>query len=135
MASPKLEMCFCRKAYVVMERGDKVKIANFIPVLTWGSSSLLVILLPGICLAQDAKDDIMRGKELSEMWCSSCHAVSQNQQQVVTAAPTFQSIARSRAEEDTRIDLFLVDPHPPMPDLSLSRQEIENIQAYIWSIR
>lgn len=49
--------------------------------------------------------------------------------------PTFMEIAE--AAEDNLIVLvgFLVDPHPPMPDLSLTRQEIGDLIGYFATLR
>lgn len=49
-------------------------------------------------------------------------------------APPFPDIAQ-RSERDRRwVKGWLVAPHPPMPNLSLSRMEIDDIVAYLDSL-
>ena len=48
--------------------------------------------------------------------------------------PTFEQIAGKGQGLDW-LDAFLADPHPPMPDMSLTRQEIRDLRAYVESLR
>jgi hypothetical protein len=60
--------------------------------------------------------------------------IGPEQATATTDAPPFEGIAeRSSGEMDTLAG-FLADPHPPMPDLSLTRQEIRDLIAYIESL-
>jgi mono/diheme cytochrome c family protein len=82
-----------------------------------------------------AAGDPQRGRELAEQWCSSCHLVSAEQQTASTDAPPFETIADRSPDEFSWLEAFLADPHPPMPQLSLSRDEIRDLVAYIASLR
>jgi mono/diheme cytochrome c family protein len=82
-----------------------------------------------------AAGDAAAGKALAENWCSSCHLVSSEQAAATTEAPPFQSIAERAAGEVEALAWFLADPHPPMPHLSLTRQEIRDLLAYISSLK
>lgn len=75
------------------------------------------------------------GKMLATTWCSSCHLVSPDQTSATTEAPPFESIAERSDNEIAALALFLADPHPPMPQMSLTRQEIQNLLAYIGSLK
>ena len=75
------------------------------------------------------------GKVLATTWCSSCHLVSAEQQTATTEAPPFESVARRSEDEIAALALFLADPHPPMPQMSLTRQEIQDLLAYIASLK
>ncbi len=78
--------------------------------------------------------DAESGKRLATQWCSKCHLIGPGG--VATdAAPAFEDIANDPARTDERLRTWLADPHPPMPDLSLSRDEIEAILAYLDSLR
>src|SRR4051812_16403825 len=78
--------------------------------------------------------DIRHGEQLARRWCASCHLVTADQRQVTTEAPPFASIA-SRPDFDTnRLAFFLLDPHPKMPNMSLTRTEAGDIAAYIASL-
>ena len=75
------------------------------------------------------------GKALAEVWCASCHLVSPEQQTTTTEAPPFETIAQRAPDEIAALAAFLADPHPPMPQLSLTRQEIRDLLAYISSLQ
>ena len=84
---------------------------------------------------QGLTGDAERGGLLAERWCSTCHIVSDTQKQATTEAPTFQSIAERTPETIDALAVFLMDPHPPMPDLSLTREDIRDLLSYIESLR
>jgi mono/diheme cytochrome c family protein len=82
-----------------------------------------------------AAGDPGHGGELARQWCASCHVVSEGQAIATTEAPTFASIARRSPNEIAALAGFLADPHPPMPKLSLSREEIRDLLAYIMTLK
>jgi hypothetical protein len=49
------------------------------------------------------------------------------------AAP-FATIARRPGFDAAKIALFLLTPHPKMPDMSLTRPEAADLAAYIGSL-
>jgi mono/diheme cytochrome c family protein len=71
------------------------------------------------------------GRTLVRRWCATCHVVAANQQRPTGEAPPFASIARRPDFNATRLTNFLLDPHPKMPDMSLTRTEAADIVAYI----
>jgi mono/diheme cytochrome c family protein len=75
--------------------------------------------------------DADNGKTLTERWCSSCHVVSGSQLKGTDLAPSFASIAERPDFNVDKLAFFLLDPHPKMPDMALSRAEAANISAYI----
>ena len=78
--------------------------------------------------------DAETGERLANQWCSKCHLVGPSG--VATdAAPAFEDIANDPARTDERLRTWLADPHPPMPNLSLSRDEIEAIIAYLRTLK
>jgi cytochrome c len=81
-----------------------------------------------------AEGDPARGLRMAEQWCTGCHLVSLEQAQATEAGPSFTSIAESAEGDLDWLAAFLVDPHPPMPDMSLTRQEIQDLTAYIRSL-
>ena len=84
--------------------------------------------------AGSAAGDGARGLEIAERWCAQCHLVSPKQEQTSADVPTFMSIAERSGGDLGWLQAFLADPHPPMPDLSLTRQEIQDLVAYIESL-
>jgi mono/diheme cytochrome c family protein len=79
--------------------------------------------------------DAVNGKKLAERWCASCHVVTSSQQRGNTQAPPFSEIAKNPHIDAPMIALFLLVPHPKMPDMNLSRFEAGDIAAYIASLK
>jgi len=78
-------------------------------------------------LAADARN----GEQLARRWCEPCHVVAADQREVTGEAPPFASIAARPGFDAARIAMFLLDPHPKMPDMSLTRIEATDLAAYI----
>ena len=98
-------------------------------------SSFALIALGGPSFGQSLTGNVQEGGQIAERWCSACHLVSDRQERVPIDAPTFMSIAERSHEAIDALAGFLMDPHPPMPDLSLTREEIRHLLAYIASLR
>jgi len=75
----------------------------------------------------------VRGEQLARTWCASCHIVRADQTHAVTEVPSFRSIARRKDFDKRSVAYFLLAPHPPMPNLSLTRAEAGDLAAYIAS--
>ena len=83
-----------------------------------------------------AAADADNGQRLARRWCESCHVVASNQRRPATdAAPPFATIARKPDFDAAKIALFLLDPHPKMPDMGLSRTEAADLAAYIATLK
>jgi mono/diheme cytochrome c family protein len=81
--------------------------------------------------------DIQQGHQLAVDACASCHAVGPSQtQSPVANVPSFQRIARTSGMTATALAVWLTaHPHPMMPLLVLSSQEVHDVSAYILSLR
>jgi mono/diheme cytochrome c family protein len=80
--------------------------------------------------------DANNGERLALRWCAACHVVSATQRQSTTdQAPPFATIARTPGFDAAKVALFLLDPHPKMPDMSLSRNEASDLAAYIGTLK
>ncbi len=80
--------------------------------------------------------DIANGKLIAQVWCSNCHLVDPQQRGVARdATPMFLSIARMKSTTAASLAAFLKTRHGGMPDLNLGRNEIEDVSAYILSLR
>lgn len=75
-----------------------------------------------------------KGQKIAETWCVSCHTVSGGTS-ARDAAPPFDLIARNRTFDRDGLLQVLSDPHPPMPKIHLSRQQLDDVIAYIHSLR
>lgn len=90
-----------------------------------------VPLLAGPASAADATN----GERIAARWCVSCHAIGREEPRVSTEAKPFVQIARTPEFNDRSLALFLLDPHPKMPDMGLSRAEAADLAAYIATLR
>jgi mono/diheme cytochrome c family protein len=79
--------------------------------------------------------DANHGKDLAQRWCASCHLAAPEQRQASTDAPTFSAVARAPKFDAARLAYFLLEPHPKMPDMALSRAEAQDLAAYIATLR
>ncbi len=79
--------------------------------------------------------DAAHGREIAQRWCASCHLVSAQQRQAHADAAPFATIARMPGMGAAQIAFLLLDPHPKMPDMSLSRDEASDLAAYIASLK
>jgi mono/diheme cytochrome c family protein len=84
--------------------------------------------------AAAAPADPAQGEKLAKRWCAACHVVSAAQTQGADNVPAFASIARMPGFSAEKIAQFLMDPHPKMPDMQLSRDEAADLGAYIASL-
>jgi cytochrome c551/c552 len=97
---------------------------------------LVLLLLTALAGPSHAAGRPEEGRAIAERWCVTCHQVGDEQTTVSTEAPPFASIAMKYPDEEGLLALqaFLADPHPVMPDMSLTRQEIRDLVAYIDSL-
>jgi mono/diheme cytochrome c family protein len=80
--------------------------------------------------------DPTNGRRLAERWCEACHVVAPTQvRAAIDQAPPFAAIAKTPDFDAAKIALFLLDPHPKMPDMGLSRSEAADLAAYIVSLK
>ena len=87
-------------------------------------------------VAQDAQPSIERGKDLATRLCRNCHLLDgATTQAVPVGTPTFRSMATAPNQTRERVVSALMQPHVPMPDVQLSRTEIDDIIAYIDALR
>jgi mono/diheme cytochrome c family protein len=91
------------------------------------------VLLASSVVAYGA--DPQHGLALGKRWCASCHVVSPEQQRASADVPPFATIARSPNFDAKQLAYFLLNPHPKMPDLPLSRTAADDIAAYIATLK
>ena len=94
---------------------------------------ILALILTGQVMAQGLPSE---GRKIADRWCAACHQVSDEQMTANTEAPAFANIAKKYPDKDglDALAAFLADPHPVMPDMSLTRREIGDLVAYIGSL-
>ena len=90
-------------------------------------SSIAFLALANAASAADAYN----GQILAKRWCAACHVVATDQQRANGQAPPFSEIGKTPDLDPAKLALFLLLPHPKMPDMSLSRAEAGDLAAYI----
>ena len=75
--------------------------------------------------------DTYNGRRLAERWCAACHAIDTTQKSATTEAPPFAVIAGKSDFDADRLASFLLNPHPKMPDIGLSRDAAADLAAFI----
>jgi cytochrome c len=95
----------------------------------------LTILGLGFFAADPGWADVQKGAQLARQWCANCHVVAGNSGGAVPQGPpSFQAVAHSGTTPD-QLRAFLSHPHGAMPDLALTRAEIDDLIGYIETLR
>ena len=96
---------------------------------------ILVVAMAGLngSLAVAANAD--QGATLAKRWCATCHVVDGNQKQASADVPPFAVIAKKTDFSPDKLAAFLMEPHPQMPNFTLSRSEAADIAAFIGTLR
>ena len=83
-----------------------------------------------------AEGDAAQGRQTAERLCTSCHVSEVSSSASVPAGvPTFRTIANKPDQTAERVVGMMIDPHPPMPNVRLTREELADIVAYLQSLR
>ena len=102
---------------------------NIRKLVAWSASALLLSAAP--CYPADAA----HGLDLAKRWCATCHLVSPEQQRASADVPPFATIAKSSSFDPKRLPYILLEPHPKMPQMALSRSAADDIAAYIETLK
>jgi len=95
--------------------------------------TILAAVLLAAATQVAAAADIANGEKLAKRWCAACHVVAADQKSGNTQVSPFSAIAKLPGFDDARLALYLLTPHPRMPDMNLSRNEAADLAAYIVS--
>lgn len=97
-------------------------------------AAALALLAVGVSAGSVAAQDRDAGRRLAMRWCISCHIVVPGADGS-DAAPPFETIANDPHVSERGLRAWLAEPHPPMPNLHLSRMEIDDVIAYLESLK
>lgn len=78
-----------------------------------------------------------KGADLASMICSGCHLMEGKAAAASVPAGiiSLRGIANRKGQTGQRILDVLIQPHAPMPDTSLSREEIDSVVLYLETLR
>jgi mono/diheme cytochrome c family protein len=87
-----------------------------------------IIVAPVVSTAAE----VAKGAQLARQWCANCHVIDESGGATVQQGPpSFRSVGLSSDQLRT----FLTHPHGAMPDFALTRAEIDDLIAYIETLR
>ncbi len=96
------------------------------------------VLAPFVLAAPQAhaareKGNAEAGQRLVMASCTTCHAPA-GTTTASDAVPPLATLARDNKNDPTWTRAWLMDPHPPMEGIMLSRQQINDVVAYLNSL-
>lgn len=105
--------------------------------MRWLAAFLLFLMASAPSAMAQAPGDAATGKTLALQFCRNCHLVAPEQQgPVPDAIPSFMAIAERPDITASRLKAVLMaPPHPLMPDPPLTQQQMEDVVAYLLSLR
>ena len=92
-----------------------------------------VVALVAATATASAAGSATAGKRLSQQWCASCHQI-EPRAPAKDVAPPFASLGVRKGKDPGWVRAWLANPHPPMQGINLSRQQIDDIVAYLQSL-
>jgi len=102
-------------------------------------SLLLLPLFLAVAAAPAWADNIgdpANGQAYVKRACASCHAVSPDETvSPVFEAPAFAEVANTPGMTRTALTVWLNTPHPTMPNFVLEGQDLDDVIAYILSLK
>ena len=99
------------------------------------SCTLLVLPVLAGLATRPAHADADKAERIARQWCASCHVTGGNPAgPVPQGPPSFQMVAHSGMAAD-QLRAFLSHPHGAMPNLALTRAEIDDLISYIETLR
>ncbi|CAN5221789.1 hypothetical protein BH10PSE8_BH10PSE8_09430 [soil metagenome] len=85
------------------------------------------------CHAQDLQ--AKAGRALAESLCTTCHRIGADDRDSTRTPPDFGAIAALPSMNDTSLRVFLRTPHGEMPRYQFSASEMDDLIAYLQSLR
>jgi mono/diheme cytochrome c family protein len=115
---------------------SKVRAAKTGGLTVLFAAAIASLGLGGAPVQAQIHPDAKTGQALAQKLCSGCHIVDSVAAASVPAdVPSFEAIANSPGQTMETIAGRIVIPHPPMPQIQLTRLEIGDVAAYILSLR
>ena len=99
------------------------------------AAALMPMLASACLMPVAAHADATAGERLARQWCANCHVVdgAGPTTTIPQGPPAFRVIAGHLNPDQMRA--FLTHPHGAMPDLALTRAEIDDLIAYIETLK
>jgi len=101
-------------------------------------AAILSCLIASPMMAQEQEQgDVAAGKKLAELHCSRCHAVGEQDASLMQGAPPLRDLKLRYPVDDLAEALAegIMTAHPQMPVFTFSTDEIDDLLAYLDSLK
>jgi len=104
----------------------------------------LIVLLAFVCFAtacttptSPERSAIVRGREIAQINCSSCHAVGRSGESPFPEAPPFRTLSRNYRVDSLAEALAegISVGHPAMPEFQFAPDDVNALVSYLQSIQ
>ncbi len=82
-----------------------------------------------------AQGNVEAGRVAAERWCAECHVISAEDTKALVGTPSFFALAEDSSRTDDYLRAAITSPHPPMPNPDLPARTVDDLIAYIRSLR
>ena len=98
-------------------------------------SAFLITVTGGVVQAQDVSERL-KGATFAHQICAECHAVQAGQPRSPNGqAPTFETVAKTPGMTAIALTAILRTSHRTMPNIILADDDLQNVIAYILTLR
>jgi mono/diheme cytochrome c family protein len=96
---------------------------------------LMTLLIAAVPVAH--AENAANGQKLARALCVNCHIVEPGGSagNIAADVPSFTAIAKIPGWNAGKVEGFILNPHPPMPQVQLTASELTDIAAYIVSLK
>jgi cytochrome c len=97
-------------------------------------AAVWTVLVAGSSAAQQG--DPRRGHELAARLCTNCHIIDGETSGPIRAdVPSFSAISKRAGSTAENLAGRIIVPHPAMPNVSLTAQDVRDLVAYIVTLK
>jgi mono/diheme cytochrome c family protein len=111
----------------------------------WAAALAALLTALGACAPEPAPPPIpvlgaelgdpARGLAYAQEACAACHGVVAGQASPAFGAPSFEQVANTPGMTSIAITAWLNTPHENMPDFIVEPERIDDLSAYILSLK
>ena len=98
-------------------------------------SLTVFLILAASTVAAVELGDKSAGHAYAQKVCAQCHAVEKDTNYLFAQVPSFQEIADTEGMTPRALLVWLQTPHPNMPDFIIPPADMDNLIAYVMSLR
>ncbi len=99
---------------------------------------VLAMMSADVHAGEDATaGNVRAGRQYAMKMCAECHDVVSRDGGPLSkvGAPDFHAIANAKTTSAIGLNVFLVSPHPTMPNFIIADEDRRNVIAYILSLK